>query len=313
MKLKNRIVALAAFMLCGAGAFAQVPASLTINADASSMAMGGAGLAMDANAFTASETGNAAAITLTDKTMSAGVNYMMYLPSDRMGNFAGAGAFYRINDRWGVALNGRYLGDRSLNMDNVDGMFSPSDFSVSAGVSFKILEGFSVGANLKYVGYNPVKGTMVSAFSADISLMYKYEGLRLALAATNFGTGIKTPLPEGGHSEYDLPSMAKLGVGYDFDFCDDHRITASLEGDYLFLQNQAGFGIGAEYCYDDMVFVRGGYHFAGEQCYSMMPSYGSVGVGLKFFNVFLNAAYLISASENSFLTNTFNISIGYEF
>ena len=131
MKLKNRIVALAAFMLCGAGAFAQVPASLTINADASSMAMGGAGLAMDANAFTASETGNAAAITLTDKTMSAGVNYMMYLPSDRMG-------------------------------------------TVSAGVSFKILEGFSVGANLKYVGYNPVKGTMVSAFSADISLMYKY-------------------------------------------------------------------------------------------------------------------------------------------
>ena len=66
---------------------------------------------------------------------------------------------------------------------------------------------------------------------------------------------------------------------------------------------------GASYTYNGMVSVRAGYRYGGD---SVIPSFASVGAGVKLFGVHLDAAYLI-ASGDSPLKNTFCIGIGYSF
>ena len=60
---------------------------------------------------------------------------------------------------------------------------------------------------------------------------------------------------------------------------------------------------------DYTVSVRAGYRYGGD---SVIPSFASVGAGVKLFGVHLDAAYLI-ASGDSPLKNTFCIGIGYSF
>lgn len=309
--MKKSLIA-AAMLLCGVGtASAQSLPFLNLTQDAYTMGMGGATLAFDANAFTV--TTNTAAITLSDKTMSAGINYMMWQPSAAKNSLVGASAFYKINDRWGVSINGKYFGYKKINGSSTEGIageaFTPYDFAAEAGVSFRIIDGLAVGANFRYIGSKLYKD-MASAFSADISLMYKYKDLNVAVAATNIGTKIKYGFTAEDLLAYDLPGTAKIGAAYNFNIAENHRISASVEGDYLFYANEFAAGVGAEYSFNEMVFARGGYHYGNSM--NTIPSFGSVGIGAKIFGATINAAYIIAGNDSP-LKNTFNISIGYEF
>ena len=71
-----------------------------------------------------------------------------------------------------------------------------------------------------------------------------------------------------------------------------------------------GCAVGAEYEYDSMIAVRAGYHYGSRE--NGLPSYASVGVGVKFFGVNVDAAYLIG-SPTSPLRNTFTVGVGYSF
>ncbi len=101
--------------------------------------------------------------------------------------------------------------------------------------------------------------------------------------------------------------MAKLGVGYTRAF-DKHALSATAETDILFA-GAVMAGAGIEYSFRDLLFVRGGYHY-GAPHKAVVPSYGSAGLGVKFFGISLDAAYLFGSE---ILKNSFCVSLGYEF
>ena len=58
-----------------------------------------------------------------------------------------------------------------------------------------------------------------------------------------------------------------------------------------------------------MVAVRAGYRYGGK---SVIPSFTSVGIGLKFVGITLDVAYLM-ADKTSPMRNTLEFGLGYRF
>ena len=79
-----------------------------------------------------------------------------------------------------------------------------------------------------------------------------------------------------------------------------------LDAGYYFTGGFAA-AVGASYAFDDMVFVRAGYRYGGK---SVIPSYASVGAGVRFAGVKVDLAYVVSSSP---MANTLGVSLGYSF
>ena len=94
-------------------------------------------------------------------------------------------------------------------------------------------------------------------------------------------------------------------------FADVHAVGVSLDADYYFALGFAA-ALGVEYSYADMAFVRAGYNMGGE---AVLPSFASIGAGVKFAGVELNLAYLLGFStlHSVAAKNTLSIGLGYSF
>ena len=84
-------------------------------------------------------------------------------------------------------------------------------------------------------------------------------------------------------------------------------LTVGAEVDYLFTGGLMA-GLGVEYTIVDIVSLRGGFHYGDPA--KAVPMYASVGLGVKFAGVHLDAAFL-TASQT--LGNTLMIGLGYAF
>ena len=127
--------------------------------------------------------------------------------------------------------------------------------------------------------------------------MYAKDAFSAALGVCNVGSA----LSYGGES-YALPMFAKAGAAYSAS-----GFTASAEVDYLF-SGALMAGVGAEYCIVDIVSLRAGFHYGDAA--KAIPTYASVGLGVKFAGVHLDAAYLLASKA---LGNTLTVSLGYAF
>lgn len=300
-------------MLFASTMFAQAGSSLNLPTDARTMGMGGVSAATDANAFNISV--NPAAMALSDRTLAVGLDYMMWQPSYMKSNHIGFSGFYNIGGKFAVSLNAGYLMFPKMNLVDESGSFAgvytPNDFNIGVGFAARLVDELALGVNLKYYGSSLMQPGFVegyrnaNAFAADISLMYRIKGFNITLAANNIGTKLNY-----GGTSYQLPMMAKLGFAYNTSFSDTHRITAAVEADYLVEGSGFAAGAGLEYSYSDMFFARGGYHFSANE--KLMPSYASVGLGIRFFGVSLHGSYVLPLSGSA-LKNTFNIGLGFDF
>ena len=79
-----------------------------------------------------------------------------------------------------------------------------------------------------------------------------------------------------------------------------------VDADYFFKGGLAA-SFGATYAFDDMVFVRAGYRYGGQ---TVVPSFASIGAGVKFIGIKLDLAYLIASEA---LGNTLALSLGHTF
>jgi hypothetical protein len=150
--------------------------------------------------------------------------------------------------------------------------FSPSDWLISLAYARQISSAFSIGGNLKYIseklGTNAI-GTMkdnpdeftaemsVVAFDFGTTYYTGFEDLRLAMSLSNFS---KEPKYVSEH--FSLPLTFKFGVAMDITnlWSDDkqHVLTVGIDAvhprDY-----SERMHFGAEYSYQNMIFLRGGY------------------------------------------------------
>ena len=321
--LRHILLSAAFCTLAITAANAQDLESLNRPANARSMSMGGTDMASGAYGTTIMV--NPAAMALADETFSIQGNYMGISPSSKLQNHFNLAAFYSF-DRFAVSVYGQgSLGTSRMESDlsgNALGFFTPYDYTVGAGFAAEIVDGLAIGLNAKMINSTRMSGRWLAtapdyknayAFAADFSIMYTVQGFRVAAGIDNIGTKVKYSNREG-YEGSDLPTAVRLGLGYGKEW-EKHSLDASVQADYLIFHSEICAGAGVEYGFNDMLFVRGGYHFS-HAALNSLPQYASVGLGVKFFGITVDAAYMMPFGTGSVvgaLKDTFIVSLGWAF
>lgn len=259
-------------------------------------AMGGAGAALSADAF--SSMSNPAAAALSDKSMAVSASYGQWKASES--NLIGFGGFYHFG-KMAIGLEARYNGlpayETFSTVGKDLGQYSPKELAAGANFSYEVIDGLSIGATARFLQsdlYESAKGT---GFGIDLGAQYAAGGLRAGAAVCNLGTEV-----DYGTSKVSMPALAKAGVSYSI-----YGVTGVFEADYVFSGSLMA-AIGAEYSLKDILFVRAGYHYGSGD--DAIPSHVSLGLGVRYAGVSLDAAYL-TASEQ--IGGALSIGIGYTF
>lgn len=305
--MKSFIVTFMSLLFAGLSAFAQgeVFGWMCQEKDPARMGLAGTNIASYEDiSFSAFH--NAAAIPFAGNRFGVGLAYSR-TGQDMASSSLNAGAGLRIGKRLGLSLAGNYnFGSEYEIIDeygNRGGHFKTSSMLYSLGLGVKIIDMLSIGVNLKYamekLGPEDNKG----AFASDIYLMFMRKGLGVAVGACNVGTRVR----DAAGMSFSLPSSARAGVSYSHVFGKNHLLDANLDADFYF-SGKTSAAAGLQYGFHDMIFVRGGYRFSSQA--APVPSYASVGLGVKFWGVHIDASYLFASKT---LKNSFSLSLGYRF
>ena len=273
--------------------------------DAASLGTAGANLVQTGTIANASFS-NAAAIPFSDAKMDVAAGYTMWQPTGVGSNMINVGAAYNMNNKLGVAVGFLYGMNPAYDITDasgaVKGQFKPSDMHMNVGVAYRFLPFLSVGANVGYATSSLAKESSYGALAADVYAMAQFSGLRVTAGVANVGTSVKAK----NGTAFSLPTSVALGAGYEMAFADVHSVDVLLDADYYF-GGWFAAAAGAAYTYNDLVVVRAGYRYGGA---SPIPSYASVGAGVKFAGAKLDLAYLIGSSA---MKNTLAVTLGYTF
>ena len=299
--IKSSVISVA-LLLISIAAGAQALPFTASEYGASSLGKAGADLVDTDNTAMAAFT-NAAAITFSEDRLDSSVGYTLWTPTSS--NVITAGASFNLN-KLGVAAAVHYgINPAYSTADgngSVTGTFTPSDMQIAAGVAYKVLPILSIGANLGYATSTLSEKYSYGAFKADVFAMAKIAGLKATLGVRNLGTSVTS----ASGDKFSLPSSVALGAGYGLTVAKKHSINVLVDADYYF-SGAIAVAAGVEYGMNDFLFVRGGYRYGGE---SPVPSYASVGLGVKKFGCKLNVAYLLGSQQ---LGNTLSVGLGYAF
>lgn len=262
---------------------------------------------------------NAALAPFSLNRFSAGVSCRSW-----MRNVSGGGmSSYSMSARYTSDKAGTlYLGVRSLKMppfeqtddcgNVIDDSSSPLAMAFEAGYAYRFLGDFSAALTARYLRLDPGYGDAANAVSFDAGLAWRhmFSGVLEDLAAIaqlkNFGTS-----PDYGAGRRSLPWQVNAGVSAGLLLGGHNRFRAGASLDIPVAPECGGLSpdrgvsasFGAEYSYRRMVYARGGYHLGSHS--SGEQSWGSVGLGFRFWHMTLDAAWILAQSSSP-LRNTFS-------
>lgn len=298
MIMKKNILLTLAVALLPVIASAQTSAALPflrINRDAKTSAMGG----IEA----VSGLYNPAAVPFTGSDITA--SYQMWAPGGAKSTNINVLGGIKIGKRLGLNVLGAYQVGQGYTTYDASGKagstFVPSDLVAGLGVGFAITDFLSVGVNAKLANSTLAADAKYSAFAGDAFVMFAKGGLKATVGVASLGTPVKS-----GETSYSLPSSAKAGVGYTAGF-GKSAVDVAADFDYFFVGG-IGVALGAQYAWNDMVFVRAGFHVGSGN--APIPTYASLGLGVKFAGFHIDASWL---TANQVLGNTICIGLGYAF
>jgi hypothetical protein len=184
----------------------------------------------------------------------------------------------------GLSLTSSGIGDMNVTtVDQPDGtgeVFNVSQVAFSVAYAIRLTDNFSIGFNPKYV-YERIWKMTAKAFAVDVGVKYKtpFEGFVLGMSIANFGekmhmTGESAtilydsdPLSAGNNGripaeistdEWSLPLTFRVGLAYQPPLGDVHKITIAVDALHP-SDDYESVNVGAEYSFDDVIAVRGGY------------------------------------------------------
>lgn len=306
--MKRLATTISALVFCAASGFAQGASFLGYNPDARSLGVAGASATGEATAFSVWD--NAAASAFSDDKFAAGASFGIHQPSFSNVKQASVAGYGVLSDRWSISAGYRYDAYQPIEIADESGIyngsFTPSGMNASIGAAFRILPSLAVGATAGFV-YSDIGGPKAaSAVSFDIGILYRTGGFRAALTAANLGTGLNY----GGTTSYSLPSSADLGLGYCVGQDSGmHTLDISAQGSMSLSGKDFRAAGGLRYTFKDMVNLAAGYNYGiGEG----LPSYATIGAGVKFFGVALDFAYML-AQSGSPLSGSMVFNLSYAF
>lgn len=212
---------------------------------------------------------------------------------------------FRIGKRLAINVIGAYQNGKEYPLYDNTGIgkstFAPSDLLVGAGVGFAFTDFLSLGVNVKFAQSTVAQGSSYNAIAGDAFLLFRMKGFSATAGVASLGTPVKS-----GEQKFGLPTSAKVGLGYDLAF-GTSALRFAADAD-VFFTGGVGAALGAQYGWNDMVFARAGFHLGTGK--APLPTYASVGLGVKFVGVHLDVSYLLASKV---LGNTLCVGIGYAF
>ncbi len=254
---------------------------------------------------------NPAYPVMRDRKLSVSAGWMSLAPDYYGTSCFSVDAGMVLGKKFGVCVLAAYGLDRPYEEFNSGGYstgtFRPRQLIAGAGFCYRPLSFLSVGVNVKYAGEKLTSAAGYGALVTDIALAADVplgHGIRIKATAGAYSLGTKVKASDG--SSYRLPSEARGEVGYFQEFTPRHRLEILGAADVFFNRKfSAAAGLG--YTWNSMLTARLGYRYGGN---SVIPSYASAGIGVKFFGVSLDAVWLFGSK---ILRNSFGLSLGYGF
>lgn len=173
-----------------------------------------------------------------------------------------------------VALQFGLLSSGDMNLTTVtnpdgDETFTCSDMVVGVSFGRMLTDRFSAGMTAKYVR-ETWDDVSAGGIAVDLGTLYDtgFKTLRIGMSIQNFGPEL-TPSGDAqtwnagedsttAYSSYSMPMTFKLGLAMDVVDQGPHQVTVEVDGVHP-ADNVEQVNIGAEYWYNNMIALRGGY------------------------------------------------------
>ena len=159
------------------------------------------------------------------------------------------------------------------------------------------------GLTFSYINMKLYQEFAADAFSLDIAVMYvsDFRGFRFALEIADFGSNIQYV-----NESYPLPTNFQFGMAMNAIDGDDQKLLVSLAA-VKPNEGEPQAQLGAEWNYQKMFFVRGGYRLN----YSIATWSAGAGAAFSLEGVGMRADY--SYSDYKTLGGSHRIGIGVSF
>lgn len=201
-------------------------------------------------------------------------------------NYNFVSGFYNLGDAGtiGLSFTSSEYGDMKVTtIDAPNGtgeLFSATDAVIAVSYAMNLTDNFAIGFTPKFI-YQSIWKMNATAVAIDLGVQYvtPFDGIILAMSISNFGTKMKLsgnsnlvlldldPTSTGNNGmipgnlqteDWALPLNFRVGLGYNFHILDEHKITLAVDALHP-SDNYESVNAGAEYGYNDFLFLRGGY------------------------------------------------------
>jgi hypothetical protein len=251
---------------------------LKLDVDARVVGLGGANAAISRGAMSlyynpagiADMEENSVAFSYTDWIADITYNYLAYArPISGFGNVGVHVALLMMDDMERTTLE---------QPDGTGEMFGANSWVFGVSNAHQLTNRFSFGVTAKYI-HEKISDMTSGSVAFDVGTLY-YTGfrtLRIAMSTRNFGTNTKfggtelentldqddDPLTKPvevrlNTESHPLPLTFRFGIAYDFEFNEDSKLMATLDGYNTRDQGQQG-SVGMEYSWQERLAVRAGY------------------------------------------------------
>jgi len=256
----------------------------------------------------------------------AGINYNWAAASINLGTMGSLGASVTYLDYGDMEVT------TLAEQDGTGEKFTASDMALGLTYAMKLTDQFSMGATVKYINQK-IWNSSASTVGFDLGVLFLSDiyGLRIGATITNFGPDMQIDgkdlyvqhdinsqifgnndqiLATLNTDEYQLPLTFRVGLAMDVLKTSMHRFTVGVDATHP-SDNDESLNIGAEYAFNNLVFIRGGYK-------SLMLDNAEEGLTLGFglnYDIAPNLGIFVDYAYQDFgiLENTQHFAIGLKF
>ena len=140
--------------------------------------------------------------------------------------------------------------------------------------------GFAFSAGAAYENLGGVNGLKFGVALKNLGPQMKYDGSGLNVKADAASLGRPPSYYKADSAPFELPSSFEIGIGYKTPISDEHSMALSTAFQNNNFSDDA-YRFGAEYSFQNMVFVRGGYDYSPSQLDQRENIFGATfGLGL---------------------------------